>query len=241
VIVLLAGGCVFAAVWLVSLPPPAALRLTAALGGPSPLWPAYASAAAAALHRLRGAVDRGRRETARRRAAVIELCDGIAAELTAGRPPGAALIHIASLVTLPGLTTVTAAARGGDDVATALVRASAAPGCEGLRLLGGCWRIGVERGGMLADVLEGLAEALRDEQAHREDVSLQLAGPRATARLLAGLPLLGLGMAMALGADPLNFLLKTLPGALCLALGVTLDALGLWWTSRLAAAAEPHR
>ncbi|MFL5912185.1 MAG: type II secretion system F family protein [Gaiellaceae bacterium] len=241
-IIVLAGACVFAAGWLVSLPPPAALRLRAALG-PSPrAWSTYAEAATATLHRVRGVVDRGRREAARRRAAVIQLCDGIAVELAAGRPPGAALIHTAETLTpLPGLTAATDAARGGDDVATALVHASSAPGCEGLRLLAGCWRIGVERGGMLADVIEGLADALRDEQSHREDVTLQLAGPRATARLLAGLPLLGLGMAAALGARPLSFLVGTLPGALCLILGTALDALGLWWTSRLAAAAETLR
>jgi tight adherence protein B len=91
---------------------------------------------------------------------------------------------------------------------------------------------------MLASVIEGLAEALRDEQSHRDDIALQLAGPRATARLLAGLPILGLGMAAALGAKPLSFLFATLPGALCLTLGLGLDVLGLWWTAHLAAAAE---
>jgi tight adherence protein B len=112
------------------------------------------------------------------------------------------------------------------------------PGCDGLRLLAGCWRIGVDRGAMLAAVIEGLSEALRDEQSHREEITLQLAGPRATARLLAVLPALGLGMAAALGARPLPFLFGTLPGAVCLALGLGLDALGLWWTARLATAAE---
>jgi tight adherence protein B len=94
---------------------------------------------------------------------------------------------------------------------------------------------------MLASVIDGLAEALRDEQTHREEVALQLAGPRATARLLAGLPLLGLLMAVALGARPFAFLLGTAPGGLCLGLGVGLDALGLWWTRRLATTAEELR
>ncbi len=133
------------------------------------------------------------------------------------------------------------AAQTGDDVADALDQASRTPGCDGLRLLAGCWRIGVDRGGMLATVIEGLADALRDEQAHREEVTLQLAGPRATARLLAVLPLLGLAMAVALGAHPFGFLFGTLPGVLCLSLGVTLDALGMWWTQRLTQAAEESR
>ncbi|MBG6092429.1 type II secretion system F family protein [Actinomadura viridis] len=111
-------------------------------------------------------------------------------------------------------------------------------GAEGLRLLAACWRIGAERGGALATVLDGLATALRDEEAQRQEIATQLAGPRATARLLAGLPLLGLGMAAALGANPLAFLFGTLPGLGCLSAGVGLDLAGLWWTRRLAHAAE---
>jgi tight adherence protein B len=170
---------------------------------------------------------------------VIELCDGIAVELAAGRPPDTALTHAAEVLPgMPGLAAVIDAAQHGDDVPTALTRASATEGCDGLRLLAGCWRVGVDRGGMFASVVEGLAEALRDEQTHREDITLQLAGPRATARLLAGLPVLGLGMAAALGAKPLSFLFGTLPGAACLTLGIGLDVVGLWWTSHLATAAE---
>jgi tight adherence protein B len=246
VITTMAAGCVFAAVWVLSLPPPAALRLTAALRptgalrppGTLPRWMRAPGVAARVSH-VRRALGGGRREVAARRAAVIELCDGIAAELAAGRPPGIALAHATDVQPgLPGLPHVMAAVRSGGDVAAALGRASRKPGCEGLRLLAGCWRIGVDRGGTLAAVIEGLADALRDEQSHREDVALQLAGPRATARLLAGLPLLGLAMAVALGARPLAFLFGTVPGCLCLALGSGLDVLGLWWTRRLAATAE---
>jgi tight adherence protein B len=245
---IVALGCVFAAVWVVSLPPPAALRLKAlgaetARGSPASLsWWAVGQAVAVRMRRVRGALTRGRREAAACRAAVIELCDGVAVELAAGQPPAAALLHAADVLSgLPGLALVVDAARAGDDVADALDRASATLGCHGLRLLAGCWRIGVDRGGMLAAVIEGLADALRDEQSHREDVALQLAGPRATARLLAGLPLLGLAMGVALGARPLGFLLGSLPGAMCLGLGVGLDVLGLWWTRRLVSAAEEVR
>jgi tight adherence protein B len=48
-------------------------------------------------------------------------------------------------------------------------------------------------------------------------------------------------MAAALGAKPLQFLFTTMPGVLCLSLGSGLDILGLWWTSRLATAAEQNR
>jgi tight adherence protein B len=245
VIALLAVACVFAGVWAVSLPPPAMLRLTSIM----PTRSAGEAAERATAHRLadrllraRDMLSGGRGDVTARRAAVVELCDGIAAELAGGRPPGAALTGAAEgLSALPRIASVMDAARSGDDVAACLERAATAPGCEGLRLLAGCWRIGIDRGGMLASVVEGLAEALRDEQTHREEVALQLAGPRATARLLAGLPVLGLLMAVALGARPFAFLFGTLPGGLCLGLGTGLDVLGLWWTRRLATAAEELR
>jgi tight adherence protein B len=232
-----AALCVFAAVWILWSPSPAVLRLNAVFRT-SPRDPRLP----VLITRVRetiGAHRRRRRTVASRRAAVIELCDGIAVELAAGRPAGLALVHGAEVLPdASGLAAVIEAARNGDEVPAALIRAAETEGCEGLRLLAGCWRIGVDRGGMLAAVIEGLAEALRDQQSHREEIALQLAGPRATARLLAGLPVLGLGLAAALGARPLTFLFGTLPGALCLVLGIGLDALGLWWTARLATAAE---
>ena len=233
------AACVFAAVWMLSLPPPAALRLTNVFRTPQAASRPATSALIARLRSAVGALRGRRRDVAKRRAAVIELCDGIAVELAAGRPAATALAEAARVLpAMPGVAAVIDAAQNADDVPAALTRASRTEGCEGLRLLAGCWRIGMDRGSMLASVIEGLAEALRDEQSHREEIALQLAGPRATARLLAGLPVLGLGMAAALGAKPLTFLFTTLPGALCLSAGTTLDAVGLWWTARLAASAE---
>ncbi|WP_433330596.1 type II secretion system F family protein [Spirillospora sp. CA-294931] len=122
-----------------------------------------------------------------------------------------------------------------------LERLSERPGAEGLRLLAACWRVGAERGGTLATVLDGLAEALRDDEAQRQEVAVQLAGPRATARLLAVLPVLGLAMSAAMGGNPLVFLFTTLPGVACLVVGVGLDLTGLWWTQRLVQSAETPR
>jgi tight adherence protein B len=236
-VVVLAAFCVFGAVWSLWLPPMAAFRLGAVLPA-SARRPGVAEWRGRVRDLLRGR----RRDVAARRTAVIEFCDGIAVELSAGLPPETALLRAAE--TLPRLSmpiSVTEAARGGADVVVALERASGVHGCEGLRLLAGCWRIGVERGGALVAVIEGLADALRDEQSHRDEVALQLAGPRASARLLAALPLLGLAMAMALGARPLSFLLGTLPGWGCLVIGIGLDLLGLWWIRRLSSAAEEFR
>lgn len=54
----------------------------------------------------------------------------------------------------------------------------------------------------------------------------QLAGPRATVRVLALLPLIGLGMGLLMGADPVGFLLGTPWGWACLVLAALLEAAG---------------
>ncbi|GLZ13773.1 hypothetical protein Acsp04_40080 [Actinomadura sp. NBRC 104425] len=208
------------------------------------------------LHELR----ERRKQRQRWRTAVIGLCDGMAAELAAGRTPDEAFRSAAGVLDRRIAVHLLSASPGLDgpapsrrppacaidtraEVPTAdqLERLAERPGAEGLRLLAACWRIGAERGGTLAAALDGLAAALRDEEEQRQEIAAQLAGPRATARLLAGLPLLGLAMAAALGAKPLAFLFGTIPGLGCLATGVTLDVLGMWWTSRIAQAAELPR
>ncbi|TDE31014.1 type II secretion system protein [Actinomadura sp. 6K520] len=169
------------------------------------------------------------------RTSVIELCDGMAAELAAGRTPDEAFTAAAAVLAPHVSRELLNIPRPPPDH---LEELAARPGAEGLRLLAACWRIGSERGGTLAAVLDGLAAALRDEEAQRQEVSVQLAGPRATARLLAALPLLGLAMASALGAHPIPFLFGTLPGLACLITGTTLNLTGLYWTHHLAQSTE---
>ncbi|GIH63995.1 type II secretion system F family protein [Microbispora siamensis] len=175
------------------------------------------------------------------RAASIELCQSLAAELSAGRTPGDALARAISSVSPPdpaALAPVVAAARDGGDVAAALVNAAPARGGEGLVRLAACWRVSVAVGGGLTALVERVCASLREAQAHREEVAAQLSGPRATARMLAGLPVLGLLMAAGLGMNPLAFLFGGPAGFACLVVGLALDAVGVWWTHRLVTRAE---
>ena len=221
------------AVWIAAAPSRAAFRLRVLLSASALSSPGSpVRSMTQALRELR----RSRQRSRDRRLAVIELCDGIGAELAAGRPPATALANAAGVVDAELRVALEPACHGGD-VAAELDRLAELPGAEGLRLLAGCWRIGAERGGMFGGVIADLASALRDEQAHRAEVTAQLAGPRATARLLAMLPVLGLSLGAALGARPLSFLFGSVPGLACLLAGVDLDAAGLWWTRRLTAAA----
>lgn len=66
----------------------------------------------------------------------------------------------------------------------------------------------------------------------------QLAGARSTAVMLAGLPVLGLLLGTALGADPLHVLLHTGAGLGCLLVGGVLEGLGMWWALRIVRGAE---
>ncbi|MGC8919621.1 type II secretion system F family protein [Streptomyces sp. PG2] len=180
------------------------------------------------------------RDRERRGEAVIALCAVLAGEVRAGRQPGEALRHAAQ--DSGGLggarAAVLAAARFGGDVPGALTEAARGPGAEGLLGLAACWRVAVDRGAGLAAGLDRLEAALRAERDQRADLRAQLAGARSTAVMLAGLPVLGLLLGTALGADPLHVVLHTGPGLMCLLAGAVLEAAGLWWALRIVRGAE---
>ncbi|WP_432119383.1 type II secretion system F family protein [Streptomyces sp. bgisy032] len=213
--------------------------LVLAVLGASVLPVVLGAAGVPLLRRVRLA-GRVRRDRERRADTVIALCAVLAGEVRAGRQPGEALLRAAR--DCGGLAdaqaTVLAAARFGGDVPGALATAARQPGAEGLRGLAACWRVAVDQGAGLADGLDRLAAALRSERDQRSDLRAQLAGARATAVMLAGLPALGLLIGTALGADPLHVLLHTPAGLGCLAAGGLLEGLGLWWVLRIVRGAE---
>jgi tight adherence protein B len=213
--------------------------LVLAVLGASVLPVVLGAAAVPLLRRVRLA-GRAGRDRDRRADAVIALCGALAGEVRAGRQPGEALLRAArdcgGLV--DAQATVLAAARFGGDVPGALEAAARQPGGEGLRGLAACWRVAVDQGAGLAAGLDRLAAALRAERDQRSDLRAQLAGARATAVMLAGLPALGLLIGTALGADPLHVLLHTAAGLGCLVTGGVLEGLGVWWVLRIVRGAE---
>lgn len=56
--------------------------------------------------------------------------------------------------------------------------------------------------------------------------------------MLAGLPVLGLLLGAAMGADPLRVLLHSGAGLGCLVVGGLLESLGLWWALRIVRGVE---
>ncbi|MFS4104896.1 type II secretion system F family protein [Streptomyces sp. PD-S100-1] len=217
---------------------PAAGLLLAALS--ASVLPVVAGAAAVPVLRRARRARTARRARERRADAVIALCGALAGEVRAGRQPGEALLCAARDSGGFGAAeaAVLAAARFGGDVPGALAAAARRPGAEGLRGLAACWRVAVDQGAGLAAGLDRLEAALRADRDQRCDLRAQLAGARATAVMLAGLPVLGLLLGTAMGADPLHVLLHTGAGLGCLVVGGVLEGAGLWWASGIVRRAE---
>jgi tight adherence protein B len=174
-----------------------------------------------------------RRQTTADQAAVLEVCDLLAAELAAGRPPGAALA--AASERWPPLVVAVEALRLGADVPECLRRlATERRGAADLRWVAGAWQVAQHSGHGLAAALQRTAGGLRARRRTRRLVDSELASARATARLVACLPLAVLVMGAGAGSDPWSFLLATPIGLTCLGCGLGLIALGLWWIERLA-------
>ncbi|MCW2570421.1 MAG: hypothetical protein JWO88_479 [Frankiales bacterium] len=180
-------------------------------------------------------------DAVRERSRALDALSLLAAELRVGRPPADALAVAAEVAAGPArdaLAAAATAARLGGDVVTALSVGGSAV-TDVLRALGVCWQVCSEAGSGLAAAIQRLEEGLRAAEAQRRATAAELAGPRATAQLLAVLPLLGVGLASALGAHPVRLLFHTALGLACLAAALILDALGVVWTRRLVATALP--
>ena len=160
----------------------------------------------------------------------VSAITAIAAELRAGRPPDDALA-----ATLGSVWPRTrAVASWGGDVVAAL-RAEDDPVAAHLAA---CWQVSRTSGAPLAEIVERLARAERDAADARVELRAALAGPQATARMLAMLPLLGLGLGYLLGADPLAWFFTDPLGLPVLSAGALFTGAGIMWTRRITGRVE---
>ncbi|MFF5054006.1 hypothetical protein ACFY1S_12575 [Micromonospora sp. NPDC000663] len=156
---------------------------------------------------VRGLLRRraNRRADRVRRRALDQLC-GLAADLRAGLPAPSA-IDIASV--------------GGSDRLRQLTSAAV--------------RLADRTGAPLAELVERIEADARATDRGLAAAAAQAAGARATAWLLAGLPVGGIGLGYGIGVDPVAVLLHDTVGGICAIVAVALQVVGLLWAERLGA------
>jgi tight adherence protein B len=206
-------------------------------GGPVAALVGGVYAALAARAATRAASSRRHAAT---RAARLDDLSALSADLRAGLPPaGAAEAHAdvlgAGLVADPATTEPTRPPLTGRRSSTGL-RPTASERGSGdriLDLIGAVWRLAERTGAPAADLIERIERDARAADRARASAAAQAAGAQATALLLAALPLGGIAVGYAIGADPLRVLLHTPLGAACAAGAVLLQSGGLLWADRL--------
>lgn len=179
----------------------------------------------------------GRRARGRVRGQVRDALAEVVADVRAGQPPARALERALASADTHLAPRSLAAVRWGGDIPGALRDDARSADQPLLSAAAACWSV-AERGAGLADALDRVVQQDRKAEEVRRQLQAQLAAPRATARMLALLPLIGLGLGFAIGGDPLGWLLGTPFGWACLGLGLALTGLGLAWTSRIATRTE---
>ncbi|MCW2578910.1 MAG: hypothetical protein JWR82_511 [Blastococcus sp.] len=176
----------------------------------------------------------GRRRDDRTDAELSALTEGLgalAADLRSGR-------------SLEAATDAAVAACADEVCGRGLALAIRAPGAGPLAEQGAAMREALHRisaavllstrtGCSLAAVASAVEDDLRARQRHRRELRSVTAAPRASAAMLAGLPLLGLAMGSGVGADPWRVLTTTGTGQGLLVAGVALELTGLAWSARL--------
>ncbi len=176
-------------------------------------------------------VIRGRGAAAAR-TEVAHACQVLARLVAAGQTPSEALRTAAE--DCPVLAESASMQRVGGDPVDVWRRASGAPGHAGLIALARAWSVTHVTGAAMARPLGDVAVALRSDRVVSNVVQSELAAPRATGRLMALLPLAGLGLGYLIGGDPVRFLIDSWVGQICLVLGVALACAGVMWVERLA-------
>lgn len=122
----------------------------------------------------------------------------------------------------------------GDDLVAAIARRGGS-----WRELAVAWEVATTVGAPLSLALRSAADALTDAHAAADDVRAALAEPSGTARLMLWMPLVGVGLGVALGFDTLTVLFGSAGGFSCLGAGAALFLAARRWTRSLVAKAQP--
>jgi len=132
------------------------------------------------------------------------------------------------------LTAVATRAELGADVGAGLRAAAAGSSVPAYwDRLAVCWQLAAEHGLAMSTLMRTAHGDIVGRQRFTDQVQAGLAGARATAAILAGLPLLGVALGELIGAHPTRFLLGGGVGGWLLVVGVSLVAMGVAWSDRI--------
>ncbi len=173
---------------------------------------------------------RQRRALARVKA-VVRAAQVIESLLGLGHVPATALALASG--ECPILEPVVAAQGMGGEPWEVLESLAAVDGQAGLAEIGHGWRVAQITGASMKESLEQVRRNLEESADLATIVAGELAGPRTTGQMLAVLPVIGLVMGFALGADPLAFFTGYLPGRACFLAGLGLVSCGVVWSEIL--------
>ena len=178
--------------------------------------------------------DRRRRDESRAMAAALEVLVG---ELRVGAHPLRAFVIAAD--ESPGsvgtaLMAVAKRSELGADVGAGLRAAAAGSSVPAYwDRLAVCWQLAADHGLSMSTLMRTAHGDIVGRLRFADQVYAGLAGARATAAILAGLPFLGIGLGELIGADPIRFLLGGGVGGWLLIVGVGLVATGVAWSDRI--------
>ena len=96
-----------------------------------------------------------------------------------------------------------------------------------------CWQLAQDHGLSIATLMHTAQRDIVARERFSAKVEAGMTGARTTAVVLAGLPLLGIGLGELIGAQPVSFLVSTGAGGWLLVIGVTLACVGLLWSDRI--------
>lgn len=130
------------------------------------------------------------------------------------------------------LRAVAARARLGSDIAAGLRAAGAVSAAPVYWFrIEVCWRLAAEHGLPMSMLMGAAQRDIVERQRFADRVDAGLAGARATATILACLPMVGVVLGQLIGARPVQFLLG--PGGWLLMVGVVLVCAGIGWSDRI--------
>jgi len=210
---------------------PAAVVVAVVFSGPAVLVGFAVVGAVVAVAEVVRA-GRSRARAMDRRRALVDALSFLVSELRAGGVPEVALASVAA--ESPALAPAARAAARGVDVLPVLREAAREPGSEALGLLGAAWHIAERSGAPIADAVARIVDRVRDDLDLDREVEAELSPARATARVMALLPVVGLVLGSGIGGDPVGVVLTTWIGAGCASVGIAVAVVGLTWIERIA-------